>query len=452
MDKKESETIEFKKSTSELKEAIISIVSILNKHQKGELYFGIKKDGKVIGQSISEKTLRDISKSISDHVEPKIFPKIHEKEIDNKKCIVIEFEGNNIPYYAYGRAYMRVADEDKLISAKEIERIIIEKNKDKLRWDKEICKDATLKDIDKDKLKLFLKTAKEERNFDVNPNVSVKEGLSRLHLLDKDKITNAAVLLFGKNPQKFFANSKIRCARFKGIDSLDFIDMKVLDGTIPELRDKVMKFVLEHIKHGVYFDANKRYDKWEYPIRAIEEAVTNALAHRDYYSNAEVQLSIFDDKIEIWNPGELLKPLSLEDLKKEHQSIPRNELIADSLFLIRYIEKWGRGTNRIIEEMLEHKLPEPVFMIKAGSFVIRLIGPGKQFEEEIEKEKLHILDINERQKKAIEYIKMNGKITNREYRELFNVSHKTAHLELTDLVREGIVKQMGKGRSVIYRG
>lgn len=125
---KESETIELKKSTSELKEAIISIVAILNKHQQGELYFGINNRGEIIGQDVSDKTLRDISKVISDNIEPKIFPNIMPKRIKGKYCIYIKFEGSEIPYFAYGRAYIRVATENRQLSAKELEKIILKKN------------------------------------------------------------------------------------------------------------------------------------------------------------------------------------------------------------------------------------------------------------------------------------------------------------------------------------
>src|SRR3989338_6719852 len=105
---KESELLELKTSTSELKEAIISIVAILNKHQKGELFFGVKNNGEIVGQFVTEKTIRDISKTISDNIEPKIFHKINEITLEGKKCVHIEFVGNNVPYYAQGRAYMRV--------------------------------------------------------------------------------------------------------------------------------------------------------------------------------------------------------------------------------------------------------------------------------------------------------------------------------------------------------
>ena len=154
---KESETLELKKSTSELKEAIISISSILNKHQKGEVYFGIKDNGEIFGQDISDTTLREISKTISDHIEPKIFPKIEKIIINKKSCIKIEFHGKDMPYFAHGRSYMRVGTENKQLTVKELENIILHKNKENLRWDNQVCEKASLKDVEKEKLLTYLK-------------------------------------------------------------------------------------------------------------------------------------------------------------------------------------------------------------------------------------------------------------------------------------------------------
>jgi ATP-dependent DNA helicase RecG len=212
-----------------------------------------------------------------------------------------------------------------------------------------------------------------------------------------------------------------------------------------------MKFIMEHIRHGVFFDANKRYDRWEYPLRAVEEVLNNAFAHRDYFSNAEIQVSIYDDRIEVWNPGELPKPLTPKDLKRKHKSIPRNKFLADNLFLIKFIEQWDKGTNRIIAEMIQSNLPEPQFRNLSGGFEVILIGPGKSFEKKIEKEKLHELDLNKRQKKAIKYLKTNDIISTKIYMKLNKVSDKTAFLELKELLVRNILIREGRGRATIYK-
>jgi ATP-dependent DNA helicase RecG len=108
---KESETLELKKSTSELKEAVISISAILNKHGKGKLYFGVKNNGTVSGQQVSDATLREVSRAIVEHIEPRIYPTVKLETNDGKQCVAVDFSGDDAPYYAYGRAHMRVADE-----------------------------------------------------------------------------------------------------------------------------------------------------------------------------------------------------------------------------------------------------------------------------------------------------------------------------------------------------
>src|SRR3989338_5388366 len=113
---KETETVELKKSTSELKKAVISISAILNKHGKGTLYFGITDDGKVVGQQIGKSTLKDIAKTIADHIDPKIYPDIKAETINGKDCIVVEFSGHESLYSAFGRFYLRAGDENKKLS------------------------------------------------------------------------------------------------------------------------------------------------------------------------------------------------------------------------------------------------------------------------------------------------------------------------------------------------
>ena len=131
----ETETLEYKRSTSELKEAIISIAAMLNKHGGGELYFGIRNDGTPIGQDISEKTLRDVSQAISNRIEPKVFPIVEAVRFGSRECVRVKFLGSESPYYAYGRVYIRVGDEDQHLSPMEIERLILEGSDKRIFWD-----------------------------------------------------------------------------------------------------------------------------------------------------------------------------------------------------------------------------------------------------------------------------------------------------------------------------
>jgi len=179
---------------------------------------------------------------------------------------------------------------------------------------------------------------------------------------------------------------------------------------------------------------------------AIREAITNAIAHRSYNSSANVHITIFYDRIEVWNPGKLHPPLTYDDLKGEHKSIPNNPLLANLLFLTKYIERWGTGTNDIVKWCVEHELPEPLFKEVAGGFSVVL----RKFKIA---ENLESMELNERQRKAVEYLKGKGKITNREYVNLLQgtISGDTALNDLRSMVKKGIISIKLKGRSSYYR-
>ncbi len=151
---KENEKTELKASLTQLKEGIISISAILNKHGKGKIIFGLKDDGTSIGVNIGKSTLREISKSIFDYIEPRTYPTIIEKKIKGKNCVLIKFEGKEKPYFAYGRSYIRMADENRILSSKELEKFIL--NKKQIFWDSSFCLNAKLKDISDKKLKQYV--------------------------------------------------------------------------------------------------------------------------------------------------------------------------------------------------------------------------------------------------------------------------------------------------------
>jgi ATP-dependent DNA helicase RecG len=301
----ESETLELKRSTSELTEGIISIVAILNKHYKGRLCFGIKNSGEVIGQTVVEKTIRDVSKSIADHIEPKIYPKVTKEIIDGKACIMVDFEGTDTPYFAFGRAYIRVGDEDRQLSAKEIENFILKKNKSKISWDSQVCNKATLNDISSTKLRAFLKLT--GYKYD-----TVENGLNKLKLIPDGKILNTAVILFGKKPDDFFPNAKLRCAVFGTTGTAYVIDMQDYVGDLFYLIEKAEDYILKNIHIGMRIEGMYRVDVPEIDREAFREAIINAFCHRDYYAYDSVNVAIFKDRLEIRSPGLLFGDLTIE--------------------------------------------------------------------------------------------------------------------------------------------
>ena len=418
---KESEILELKKSTSELKEAIISIVSILNKHQKGEICFGVKNDGTIVGQDVSEETIRNISKTISDRIEPKIFPIINQVNLNGKACIHVEFHGYNIPYYAYGRAYMRVGDEDRQLSAKELENLILRKNKDKLRWDIQICDDAGIQDIGSKKVKVFLKMA--GLKYD-----TIDNSLKKLNLISNGKLLNAAVILFGKKPQSFFSNAKLRCAVFGTNDTSFTIDMTDFEGDLFYLIKKAEEYILQNIHIGMRLDGLRRVDVPEINKEVFREAIINAFCHRDYYEYDSVNIAIFKDRVEIRSLGLLYGGLTIDQIKKEMVSERRNELIAELFHEVNIIEKWGRGISLILS-----KEPQTEFKEIGTHFIVAFKRKG------IEK-------VTENQQNILESIGNNPHITALELAGVVGISERKIKENIRKLKQKGMLRRIGAAR------
>ncbi|MCD6441967.1 hypothetical protein J7L24_00220 [bacterium] len=261
-------------------------------------------------------------------------------------------------------------------------------------------------------------------------------------------------MLFGKDPQKFFLQAKIRCARFKGTTAIDFIDMKLIEGNIIDQISETEKFILSHIKKAAKIVMFKREEVWEYPPNALREAIVNAVCHRDYSISGNVKIAIYDDRIEISNPGELMKPLTPSMLKKKHDSILRNPLIANIFFLIKNIEQWGEGTNKIIQWCVEHGLKDPDFKKIGGGFEVTFYAPKNILKLIPGKGGINLkkLGLNERQIEALKSMINKGVIfTNKKYRECFKIGNATAKRDLTKLVKSGLIKQVGAGRTTKYK-
>ncbi|MFH1122596.1 MAG: ATP-binding protein [Pseudomonadota bacterium] len=185
--------------------------------------------------------------------------------------------------------------------------------------------------------------------------------------------------------------------------------------------------------------------RYEIPPEVLREAIVNAVAHRDYTSAGAVQVSVFADRVEVWNPGTLPAPLTTESLRHPHGSIPRNHRLCEGLFLVRYIEKYGTGTLMMIRECLAHALPEPDFAQRGGEFTTAI------WRDWLTDEVLATLGLNGRQKLAIGYLKTQGKISNTEYQQVANSIKKTATRDLSDLKEKGIIEQRGnRGPGVYY--
>jgi ATP-dependent DNA helicase RecG len=309
------------------------------------------------------------------------------------------------------------------------------------------CDNATLHHLSRKRVEWFLDTARRERAFPLKQNTSTQALLTHLNLLEQERPTHAAVLLFGANPQRFHRTAETKCISCHGTEyRRPFASLQVYGGDLFVQADLALDFVLGKINRAIGTRALgiTAPATYELPPDAIGEAIVNAIAHRDYYSNASVEVRLFADRLEVWNPGRLPDTLTFDSLRSDHPSVPHNPLVAESLYLTRYIERVGSGTQTMIDLCAAAGLPEPQFEQRSGFFVVTL------WRDWLTDSIMAELGLNDRQKQAVVYLKSRGSITNAEYQTMIGTTRATAKRDLEDLVSKGIVRLKGSGRGSHY--
>lgn len=311
------------------------------------------------------------------------------------------------------------------------------------------CVQASLDDIDTASLAQFVRRASHERQFPLPDSTPPQEVLTHLNLLDGAQLSHAAVLLFGANPQRFMPSAEIRCMHFHGSQVQRPVPFyRIYKGPLFEQVDQATDFVLSVLNRavGTRAESNQAPVTYEIPPDVVREAIINAVAHRDYaVAGQAIQVSVFVDRVEVTNPGALLPPLTPEDLLKAHRSVTRNPRLCDALFLAHYIEKYGTGTLMMVDECRRHGLPEPRFVHDGHDFTVTL------WRNWLTPDRLARMDLNDRQRKALELLPTQNRITNTDYQELMQVAKRTAHRDLADLVAKGVLVQVGvTGKGTYY--
>lgn len=315
-------------------------------------------------------------------------------------------------------------------------------------FDERPCTDATLDDLDAHAVADFVRLARFGRQFPLPENAPLIDVLTHLHLLYEAQPTNAALLLFGRDPQRFLPSAEVRCMHFHGTEIQRPVPFyRIFKGTVFGQVDMAVDFVMSKLNRsvGTRAESNQAPVRYEIPPDVIREAIVNAIAHRDYTSAGAVQVSVFADRVEVWNPGTLSPPLTTESLRHPHGSIARNHRLCEALFLASYIEKYGTGTLMMIRESLAHDLPEPDFAQRGGEFTAVI------WRDWLTAQVLAGYNLNDRQLQAIVYLKSHTVITNADYQKAVGCPQRTATRDLNELANKGVIELMGKGRGASYR-
>jgi len=312
-----------------------------------------------------------------------------------------------------------------------------------MSWDRLPVTNAPIGEIDLEKVKQYIESAKDARRRKISGGEKPLQVLEKLELIKDGKPTWAAILLFHNHPQRFLSQAMIHCGKFK--EETMAIDDRMIEGAIIEQIEEAMDFIRKNINvRFVMTGKPAREEVWDYPLEALREAVINAICHRDYTVPSNTEVRIYDDELIVWNPGGLPLGLTVEDLYKPHPSILRNKGIGGIFYDMGLVEQWGSGIDKMRRACSKAGIPDPKFEVNQGFRVI--------FRKDIYTEEyLQKLGLNERQIKAVMYVKQKGGITNREYREMFNIKNRMALIDLSDLCNKRILTRVGKtGRATEY--
>jgi len=441
---KENEKLELKRSTAELRESIISTVAMLNKHNGGELYFGVRNDGEPIGMDISDKTLRDISQAIGNHVTPQIYPNINEVYIDDKPCIHMIFSGEETPYYAYGRAYIRIADEDKVLSPAELEKFIRKRNINGDGWDSGVS-EKPISDVNEEVLKNYLERANRAERIDFTYTTK-EEVLHKLSLTDGKKLKNAGEVLFVGSPML-----EMQMAIFAGTERLTFNDIKRTSGYIGALVEAAERYIRNNIRWRVVLDGSiQRKEIPEIPMDAVREALINSYCHRLYTSSQNNEVTIYSNRVEIYNPGTFPDGYTPQDfIEGEERSIKRNPFLAQLLYYSKDIENFGTGLKRISLACEEAGVKVEFKLLKMG-FAVVFYRPEEKFSTTIKETNGDVNgDVNGEEKNVllvIEAICVNPKITQKKLAEETGMSTRTISRTIRKLRETGVIRRVGSDK------
>jgi len=444
----EGEQLEFKLQWAD--SALETLAAFANT-RGGTLLVGVSDNGQVSGWNGNDKELRAIVDQIADGLRLEPLVRIISDERGRVLCISVA--GAGLPIALRGRYFQRLGNTTRQLPSETLGRLFIEKSG--ASWDKHPTT-ASLDEIDPAAVHRFLRLA-HDRLPEASETEPVESVLRKLDLFADGQLRRGALLLFGRRPQSDLHMAYVRMGRFK-TDTI-IVDDKFIEGNLFQQLDQVMQYFRQYLQVRLevnsrvsegksMLEAIQRQDIWDYPLDALREAVINALIHRDYFdSTGHTSIRVYDDCVYIWNPGELQPGMTVDDLlRRPHDSRPRNPLLARVFYYAGWIEHWGSGITRILDLCQAQGLPAPQFRSASGRFEVTFsrslytVAPLKG------------LNLNERQEKALAYVREQGQIINKEYQFLTGASKPTATRDLEAMVAAGILEKHGRtGKGTYYR-
>lgn len=449
-------SLDFKQSIerSHEQDRIVQVLCSFANHLGGTVLVGVADDGEIAGIEPSLGKQEQLISKIFDSTEDPIAPLVEPIPLGGGK-VVIRLKVSGHPRAAHtvkGIAYIRVGSETRRMSKAEYEKRIREYYP--LSWERVLVENATEEDFDFDAVRTYIKRYEKEKGkkLGLSPRQALLARDCAIEANGKLKPTRAGILLFGKEPQRFFMKSHITVVRFGGKTVTDrILDSRDLDGSLINIIDKAENYVKDHYDTMIRLVGGKvtREDIPQYPPWAVRELIVNAVAHRDYsIAGSRIMIQMFRDRIEFHSPGDFPGNITPETAQNAQQT--RNPVIARVLHDLGYIEQFGTGLNRVFALVREHPLnPKLPTIQEIGNQVIVTLYSPKDFL--VPRGGSPEAELNKRQRMAVAYVKKEGSITNAEYQKITGAPKRTATRDLQELVAKGtFIKKGTRGRGTEY--
>jgi ATP-dependent DNA helicase RecG len=419
----ENQSIEFKETWKD--EYLKWICGFANANG-GSIFIGKSDAGEIAPIGDAKRLLEDIPNKVKDILGILVDVNLHQTAKGDFIEIIVEPYPYPVNYK--GQYHYRSGTTKQELKGAALNKFLLQR-KGK-RWDGVPVPNIEVAELKQETFDFFRKRALKSQRIEEDVLTDSNELLTEnLQLIENTFLKRAAILLFHPKPEKFITGAFIKIGFFETDDDLKFQDE--IHGNLFEQIEKAIDLLFtKYIKAEISYEGINRVEKFEYPKDAVREALLNAIAHKDYSGGVPIQISVYNDKIIFWNEGQLPENWTIESLLTKHPSKPYNPDIANALFRSGYIESWGRGTLKMIKECIDAGKPKPLYYYDMSGFFV-------EFRKDIFSEKyLKSLGLNDRQEKAIIFIKERGKISNSEYQELNNVSKATATRDLSELVEK----------------
>ena len=458
--KGESEKTEFKEN-AKTNTYIKTVVAFANGNG-GKIVFGVKDNREIVGVENEFEVMDGIINAISDSCYPMIVPDISLHTLENKTVILVEIEGGKKkPYYLKSKGmqkgtYIRSGATTRIIEEDYVLKELVLEGENKY-FDQQVCHGESVSDEEIEKFCEWLeKLARKNSENDTEIRKVTRNTLLSWKVLEEKNgrifPTNAYILLSGK--ENWGVSRKIQCGVFKGETRSIFVDKKEFEGSIIMQLEKAYQYVLEKINLASDIVGIYRVDKYEIPPKSIREVIANAVIHRSYLEPNDIQVALYDNRLEITSPGMLPSGVNVKRMKEGYSKL-RNRAIASVFAYVNIIEKWGSGIPRIIHEIREYGLQEPEFIPFENDFRVNIYRKNYNTTQSTQgstqdiskKEKLDVKNLTETDKTIINTIINNPEMSQKQIADNLNWTVNKVKYYMKKFKQKNILKYEGTSQN-----